>query len=159
MASAFDFEFVGINRKPLPLKQFEGRALLVVNVASRCGFTPQYTGLQKLYADYQARGLTVIGVPSQDFRQESGDAAAIRQFCDSMFGITFPMAGLTRVTGHGMHPFFGWATRQAGPVRWNFHKYLVSRDGTRVQGFATSVEPESPTMLRAIEAALGAPAA
>jgi glutathione peroxidase len=158
-ANAFAFSFSALEGGELPLAQFRGRVLLVVNTASFCGFTPQYAALQRLQDRFEARGLTVIGVPSQDFRQESGDAAAIRQFCDSMFGITFPMAGLTRVTGHGMHPFFGWATRQAGPVRWNFHKYLVSRDGARVQGFATSVEPESPAMLRAIEAALGAPGA
>jgi glutathione peroxidase len=151
---AFGFTFSALEGDELPLAQFRGRALLVVNTASFCGFTPQYAALQRVHDRFEPRGLTVIGVPSQDFRQESDNAAAIRQFCDAMFGITFPMAGLTRVTGQGAHPFFAWATRQAGPVRWNFHKHLVHRDGLRVQGFATAIEPESAMMIRAIEAAL-----
>ncbi|MDB5414247.1 MAG: glutathione peroxidase [Rubritepida sp.] len=98
----------------------------------------------------------MIGVPSTDFNQESTDAHAIREFCDTMFGITFPIAALNHVRGAQAHPFFAWAAREAGPVRWNFHKCLVSRDGRHVQGFSTQTEPDAPEMIRAVEAALAA---
>lgn len=158
--SAFDFRLAALEGGELDLAAFRGRALLVVNTASFCGFTPQYAGLQRLHERHGPRGLVVIGVPSADFRQESADEARIRAFCDTEFGIDFPMAGLTRVTGPDAHPFFAWAARTGGgPPRWNFHKYLVARDGRSVRGFATSVGPEDPALLRAIEAALAAPAA
>jgi glutathione peroxidase len=152
--NAFDFSFEAIEGGPLPLAQFRGRVLLVVNTASFCGFTPQYAALQRLHERYEARGLTVIGVPSTDFNQESTDARKVREFCDAMFGITFPITAINPVRGERAHPFFAWAAREAGPVRWNFHKYLVSRDGRRVQGFSTQTAPDAPPMIRAIEAAL-----
>ncbi|WP_027284412.1 glutathione peroxidase [Rubritepida flocculans] len=156
--SAFDFAFTALEGGPLPLAAFRGRVLLVVNTASFCGFTPQYAALQRLHDRFEARGLVVLGVPSNDFNQESTDARRVREFCDTMFGITFPMAGLTHVRGANAHPFFAWAAERAGPVRWNFHKYLVARDGRRVTGFATRVAPDAPELLRAIEQALSAPA-
>jgi len=151
---AFNFTFEAIEGGPLPLAQFRGRAMLVANTASFCGFTPQYAALQRLHDRYEARGLTVIGVPSNDFNQESTDARKIREFCDGMFGITFPITALNHVKGAGAHPFFAWATREAGPVSWNFHKYLVGRDGRQVQGFSTRTDPEAPEVIRAVEAAL-----
>lgn len=154
--TAFDFGFEAIEGGPLPLAQFRGRVLLVVNTASFCGFTPQYAALQRLHERSGARGLTVIGVPSTDFNQEHQDARRVREFCDAMFGITFPLTTINRVRGEQAHPFFAWAAREAGPVRWNFHKYLVSRDGRHVQGFSTQTAPDSPAMTRAIEAALAA---
>ena len=157
---AFGFSFEAIEGGPMPLAQYRGRVMLVVNTASFCGYTPQYAALQRLHERYEARGLTVIGVPSTDFNQESTDARQVRQFCDAMFGITFPITAINRVRGAQAHPFFAWAAREAGPVRWNFHKYLVSRDGRRVQGFSTQTEPEAPALIRAVEAALAmAPAA
>jgi glutathione peroxidase len=156
--SAFDFAFTALEGGPLPLSEFRGRVLLVVNTASFCGFTPQYAALQRLHDRYEPRGLVVLGVPSNDFNQESTDARRVREFCDTMFGITFPMAGLNHVRGPNAHPFFAWAAERAGPVRWNFHKYLVARDGRRVTGFATRVAPDAPELLRAIEQALSAPA-
>jgi glutathione peroxidase len=158
-ANAFDFEFQALEGGPLPLSQFRGRVLLVVNTASFCGYTPQYAALQRLHESREARGLTVIGVPSTDFNQESGDARRVREFCDTMFGITFPMAAISHVRGERAHPFFAWAAREAGPVRWNFHKYLVHRDGRRVQGFSTQTPPDAPSLTRAVEAALAAPTA
>ena len=155
-ADAFGFDFEAIEGGALPLSQFRGRVMLVVNTASFCGFTPQYAALQKLHERHEARGLTVIGVPSTDFNQESTDARRVREFCDAMFGITFPITAINRVRGANAHPFFAWAAREAGPVRWNFHKYLVSRDGRRVQGFSTQTTPDSPAMTRAVEAALAA---
>jgi glutathione peroxidase len=156
--SAFDFSFERLEGGPLSLAEFRGRALLVVNTASFCGFTRQYAALQRLHERHEARGLTVLGVPSNDFNQESTDARRIREFCDANFGITFPMAALSRVRGEGAHPFFAWAAREAGPVRWNFHKYLVSRDGRRIQGFSTQTAPDGPALSRAVEAELARPA-
>lgn len=153
---AFGFTFEAIEGGPLPLTRFRGRVMLVANTASFCGYTPQYAALQRLHERYEARGLTVIGVPSTDFNQESTEARQVREFCDTMFGITFPITAISHVRGEAAHPFFAWAAREAGPVRWNFHKYLVSRDGRRVQGFSTQTTPDSPPMIRAIEAALAA---
>jgi glutathione peroxidase len=153
--TAFDFTLPRLEGGNLPLAEFRGRVLLVVNTASFCGFTPQYAALQRLHDRFEPRGFAVIGVPSNDFRQESTDNARIRQFCDTMFGITFPMAGLTQVRGEGAHPLYAWLARQAGgPPRWNFHKFLVARDGRTVRGFPTATEPEAPVLVRAIEAAL-----
>lgn len=152
---AFGFTLTRLEGGALPLAEFRGRALLVVNTASMCGFTPQYEGLQRLADRFEAQGLTVLGVPSNDFNQEHTDARRVREFCDTMFGITFPMAGLTRVRGAGADPFFAWlAARGGGAPAWNFHKYLVGRDGQRVQGFASRVAPESPVLLGAVQAAL-----
>ncbi|MGG5808141.1 glutathione peroxidase [Falsiroseomonas sp. CW058] len=153
--TAFDFTLDALEGGSLPLAEHRGRALLVVNTASFCGFTPQYAALQRLHDRFAPRGFAVIGVPSNDFRQESTEAARIRDFCDTMYGITFPMAGLTRVSGQGAHPFFAWlAARAGGPPRWNFHKYLVARDGRSVRAFPTATEPDSTPMTRAVEAAL-----
>jgi glutathione peroxidase len=153
--TAFDFTLDALEGGSLNLAEYRGRPLLVVNTASFCGFTPQYAGLQRLHDRYSARGFAVIGVPSNDFNQESRDSRAIRDFCDSMYGITFPMAALTTVRGPQAHPLFAWlAARAGGPPRWNFHKYLVGRDGRSARAFPTATEPDSPGLLRAVEAAL-----
>ena len=158
MTSAYDFEFVGINGSPLPLKQFEGRALMVVNVASRCGFTPQYSGLQRLYQDYQARGLTVIGVPCNQFLwQEPAKETEIAAFCEVTYHITFPMTEKTAVKGGKAHPFYKWAQAALGepavPV-WNFHKILIGKDGAALQAFGPRIEPQDAGLVSAIEGAL-----
>ncbi len=154
-ANAFSFRFTAIEGGPLPLAQFRGKAMLVVNTASFCGYTPQYASLQRLHQRHEARGLVVLGVPSTDFNQESHDAAAIKQFCDANYDVTFPMTTPEHIKGATAHPFFAWlAAHAGGPPRWNFHKYLVARDGRSVTAFATSVEPEAPALVRAIEAAL-----
>lgn len=157
-ASAFDFTLTGIDGRPMPLEQWRGRVLLVVNTASMCGFTPQYEGLQKLFDTYRARGLVVIGVPSGDFAgQEFGSNNEIRDFCETRFGIRFPMAEKSVVTGPQATPFYRWAAQRLGPQnvpQWNFHKYLVGRDGQLVGAFGSRVAPQSPQLTRAIEAAL-----
>ena len=156
----FGFRLTAIEGGPLDLAQFRGRPMLVVNTASFCGFTPQYAGLQRLHNRLSPRGLVVLGVPSNDFQQESADAARIKAFCEASFGVEFPMAMPAQVRGPRAAPLFAWlAAHGGGPPRWNFHKYLVARDGRRVQGFATPVEPDAPVLLRAIEAALASPAA
>ena len=152
--SVFGFTLDALAGGSLALADFRGRALLVVNTASFCGFTPQYASLQRLHERYAARGFAVIGVPSNDFNQESAANGRIREFCDTMYGITFPMAALSHVRGNDAHPLFAWlAARAGGPPRWNFHKYLVARDGITVRPFPTATEPESPALVRAVTAA------
>jgi glutathione peroxidase len=153
--SVFDFTLPALEGGDLRLADFQGKALLVVNTASFCGYTPQYAGLQRLHDRHEARGFAVIGVPSNDFNQESGDNRAVREFCDTMYGITFPMAALSHVRGPNANPLHAWlAARAGGPPRWNFHKYLVGREGRSVRAFPTSTEPDSPVLARAIEAAI-----
>src|SRR5689334_19349703 len=155
--NAFDFGFTAIEGDPLPLTGFRGKVLLVVNTASFCGYTPQYAALQRLHQRYEARGLVVLGVPSTDFNQESSDPRAIKQFCDANYDVTFPMTTPEHVKPPQPHPLFAWlAARAGGPPRWNFHKYLVARDGRAVTAFTTQTEPEAPAMIRAIEVALAA---
>ena len=160
-AGAFDQEFDAIEGGKLPLAQWRGKALLVVNTASFCGFTPQYEGLQALWERYQARGLVVIGVPSNDFgEQEPKAESEILGFCKGAFGVTFPLTTKVAVSGAQAHPFYRWAHEALGAgnaPRWNFHKYLVGRDGKLVAGYGSRVEPLSPEMTKAIEAALASP--
>jgi glutathione peroxidase len=143
------------------LDAYAGRALLVVNVASRCGFTRQYAGLEALYERYRDRGLTVIGVPSNQFgAQEPGTAEEIAEFCQVNFGVTFPLLAKTDVNGPDRHPLFGRltevadATGKAGDVTWNFEKFLVSPQGEVVGRFRSKVEPDAPELVAAIEAVL-----
>ncbi|WP_235983273.1 glutathione peroxidase [Thermaurantiacus tibetensis] len=158
--SAFDFTMTRIDGKPLPFSQFRGQVLLVVNTASMCGFTPQYDGLQKLHERYKTRGFTVIGVPSGDFMgQEYDDNRKIAEFCETRFGITFPMTEKARVKGRDAAPFYQWARASLAAnnePQWNFHKFLVGRDGRLIAGFGSRVEPGSPELVAAIEKALGA---
>ena len=158
MTSAYDFEFVAIDGSPLPLKLFEGQALLVVNVASKCGFTPQYEGLQKIYSQYRNQGFTVIGVPSNQFMwQEPAKETEIAAFCRVTYSVTFPMTEKTRVKGDKAHPFYRWMREQLGRAAhpaWNFHKLLVGKQGQAIAAFKSRVEPESAHLRQAIEAAL-----
>ena len=151
---AWDFTFESIDGQPMPLAQWRGKVLLVVNTASFCGFTHQYAGLQELYARYRDRGLVVIGVPSNDFRQEKDSNAAVKQFCEVTFGVDFPLAAISRVTGREAHPFYRWAAASSSPPRWNFHKYLIDREGRLVGSWGATTRPDSPEVVRAIEAAL-----
>ncbi|MBL6454469.1 glutathione peroxidase [Belnapia sp. T6] len=156
--TAFDFRMESIDGGPLDLGGFRGRPMLVVNTASFCGFTRQYAGLQRLHERFSPRGLLVLGVPSNDFNQESGDARTIKHFCEANYNVTFPMTVPAHVRGAGAAPLFAFlAAKGGGAPRWNFHKYLVGRDGRRVQGFPTATEPDAPALLRAVEAALAAP--
>jgi glutathione peroxidase len=153
--TVFDITLPALEGGTLSLGDYRDRALLVVNTASFCGFTPQYAALQRLHDRFESRGFAVIGVPSNDFNQESTDNRAVRRFCDAMFGITFPMAAVSPVRGPNANPLHAFlAARAGGPPRWNFHKYLVGRDGRSVRAFPTSTEPEAPVLTRAIDAAL-----
>lgn len=159
--SAHDFTMTRIDGRPMPFSQFRGQVMLVVNTASMCGFTPQYEGLQKLQTQYAGRGFTVLGVPSGDFMgQEYDDNAQIKKFCETKFGVNFPMTEKSSVRGDKAAPFYRWARTQVAEnnePKWNFHKFLVGRDGRIIAGFGSKVTPESPEMKRAIEAALAQP--
>ena len=163
-ASAFEHEFDAIEGGKLPLAQWRGKALLVVNTASFCGYTPQYEGLQTLWERYEAKGLVVIGVPSNDFgEQEPKAGSEILGFCKGAFDVTFPLT--TKQVGQGCArriPSIAGRARRWAPAmrpRWNFHKYLVGRDGRLIAGYGSSVEPLSPELTKAIEAALARPEA
>lgn len=157
-ATAWDFSFTSIDGKPMPLEQYRGNVLLVVNVASFCGFTPQYKGLQALFDKYQAQGLTVIGVPSNDFgNQEPKAAGEIKEFCQGTYGVKFPLTSKEALSGDKAHPFYAWARNELGWLnapKWNFHKYLVGRDGRLVTSFISTTTPDSTRIVSAIEAEL-----
>jgi glutathione peroxidase len=146
---------------PLKVAELEGRAVLVVNVASRCGLTPQYTGLEQLQERYGERGFTVLGVPCNQFgEQEPGGAEEIQTFCSTTYGVSFPMTEKLEVNGPERHPLYQTLTAtadetgEAGDVQWNFEKFLVSAEGRPVRRFRPTVEPESQELTAAIESAL-----
>ncbi len=153
--TAHDFTFTAIGGGDMPLSQFKGKAVLVVNTASLCGFTRQYEDLAELWARYRERGLVIVGVPSDDFGgQEPGTDDEIRNFCEVTYGIDFPMTSKAHVKGQAAHPFYKWAADELGRVavpRWNFHKYLVAPDGRLVDWFSTVTSPTSKRVTRAIE--------
>ena len=140
------------DEKPQSLCQYSGKVLVVVNTASFCGFTPQYVGLEALHARYKDRGLVVLGFPSNDFSQETGSNKDIADFCENTFGVKFPMFGKSGVTGKTANPLFKQLAEKTGSQpRWNFHKYVVARDGQSVSSFNTTVDPKDPAFLREIE--------
>jgi glutathione peroxidase len=158
--NVFDFKLTTLAGQPYWLADLAGRPILFVNTASKCGFTPQYAGLQALWTKFgkHPRGLVVIGVPSNDFgNQEPGEAKAIGEFCDTTYGVTFPMMEKAHVKGTEAHPLFKWLGDQGGFLsrpRWNFYKYLTGRDGTLANWFPSTTTPESGKLIRAIEEAL-----
>jgi glutathione peroxidase len=156
--TAWDFKFDAIDGQPLALADYKGKAVLVVNTASQCGFTPQYKGLQALWSKYRDRGLVVLGVPSNDFGgQEPGSAAEIKTFCEVNFDVDFPLTAKQKVIGGDAHPFYRWIASELGEgaaPRWNFHKYLVDPAGKVVGAYPSKVAPESGELTEAIEAVL-----
>jgi glutathione peroxidase len=154
----YGITFKTIDGQSLTLDQFKGKVLLIVNTASRCGFTKQYAALQKLYATYKDKGLVVIGVPSNDFKnQEPGSSAEIKKFCETNFNITFPLMDKVDVVGDNAHPFFKQVADEQGFLarpHWNFYKYLVSRDGHIVSWYASATTPDSDSLIKAVEAEL-----
>ncbi len=150
MTSVFDFTANGIDGSPVPLSRFEGKALLIVNVASRCGFTPQYEGLETLHREFADRPFEVLGFPCNQFgAQEPGRAAEIASFCSTTYGVDFPMFDKIEVNGSGRHPLYDWLTGQkkgllgSRDVKWNFTKFLTDREGRVVARYAPQVEPRA----------------
>lgn len=157
--TAYAFMFPALDGGDVLLSSYAGRPLLVVNTASLCGYTPQYAGLQSLWTRYQDKGLVVIGVPSNDFGgQEPGGATEIGKTAHEDYRVTFPMTAKVVVKGANAHPFYRWAAqeRPLETPRWNFHKYLVGRDGSLRAAFASAIEPTDPRVIVAVEQELAA---
>jgi glutathione peroxidase len=156
----YEFTVQTIDGKPKALDNYRGRVLLIVNVASKCGFTSQYRGLEDLHERYGAQGLSVLGFPANDFgAQEPGTNTEIQTFCTTSFGVRFDMFSKVKVIGRDLHPLFAFLTSRAGrsgPIDWNFAKFLVGHDGQLAARYAPELEPTSPVVTWAIEAALRA---
>jgi glutathione peroxidase len=158
-SSVHEFTLDSIDGKPMPLSAYKGKVMLLVNVASKCGYTPQYTGLQSLYSKYKDQGFVIVGVPANNFGgQEPGTEAEIQQFCSRTYNVTFPMTKKVSVKGGDMTPLYGYLTTAypavAGDVKWNFTKFLVGKDGKVISRFESKVTPDSSEMTSAIEKAL-----
>ncbi|HTB46874.1 MAG TPA: glutathione peroxidase [Acetobacteraceae bacterium] len=152
---AWDFSFPGIDGGVLDLAAFRGRVLVVANTASFCGYTYQYEGLEKLHQTQAGSGVTVLGVPSRDFNQESPDNGTVKTFCETNFGVDFPLAGIAHVRGAQAAPFYAWVREQTGwEPGWNFNKVLIGRDGRVAGTFGSGDEPQGEKLSRAIAAAL-----
>ena len=157
----YDIDMNTLEGEPTTLAQHKGKALLLVNVASKCGLTPQYTGLEALHEQYGSRGFSVLGFPCNQFLgQEPGTAEEIREFCSTNYGVTFPLFEKIEVNGEGRHPLYDELTSVAdadgytGDIRWNFEKFLVSADGEIVARFNPTITPEDPALVSAVEAQL-----
>jgi glutathione peroxidase len=152
--TAYAFSFAALKGGDIKLADYAGKPILVVNTASQCGYTPQYAGLQDLWKRYHERGLMIVGVPSNDFgSQEPGGEAEIAHTAHGSYGVAFPLAAKAVVRGNGQHPFYKWAAAEK-PLelpRWNFHKYLIGRDGHIAASFPPQVDPTDPRMITAIE--------
>lgn len=158
MTTLHDFKLRALDGSDLDLATLRGKAVLVVNVASRCGYTPQYKGLQGLYEEFASRGLVVLGVPANDFgAQEPGTDDEIKSFCETRYAVTFPMLSKLTVKGAGKHPLYQWLTTaaQGGEVTWNFEKFLVDGRGDVARRFAPGVAPEAKELRDAISALVG----
>jgi len=155
MTTLSDFSARGIDGRDVDLGDFAGQVVLVVNTASKCGFTPQYQGLQQLQDTYADRGFTVLGFPCDQFgHQEPGGESEIASFCERNFGVSFPLFAKVDVNGPDAHPLFAWLRERLGPgagPRWNFHKYLIGPDGSALAAWPSTVEPEAPELTAAVE--------
>lgn len=159
LQTAYEFSFNHLNEdKKLNLSDFKGKVILIVNTASKCGFTSQYADLEKLYKEYKDKGLVIIGVPSNDFgSQEPGTSKEIATFCQLTYDVTFPMTQKEKVSGDNAHPFYKWAKENLGfgtAPKWNFHKYLINRKGKLIDYFHSTTSPQSDRFKKAVENAL-----
>ena len=159
--SIYDFTMKSIDGQQVSLKNYSGKVVLLVNVASKCGFTPQYEALEKVYETYKDRGLVIVGIPANNFaQQEPGTNDEIKKFCSSKYGVTFPMMAKVSVLGEDQTPLYSFLTAKdtdpqfAGDIKWNFTKFLFDRSGKPIARFEPNVTPDSPEVTSAIEAAL-----
>jgi glutathione peroxidase len=161
--SIFDFTMNSIDGKPTPLSAYKGKVVLLVNVASRCGFTPQYSGLENIYEKYKNRGFVIVGIPANNFgSQEPGTNAEIKTFCSTKYNVTFPMMAKVSVKGSDIAPLYSYLTDKSanpstgGEIQWNFTKFLIGPDGKPAARFEPNVTPDDPQLMSAIEKALSA---
>lgn len=151
---AYDYEFDGIDGGKIKLSDYKDKVIVVVNVASRCGYTPQYEDLQNLYTKYKSKDLIVIGIPTNNFKQEPGSNNQIKDFCETNFGITFPLTEKINVIGKNSHPFYKWAKKDFGigaVPKWNFHKIIIDKNGKVIDTFASFTKPSSVKFIKVIE--------
>ena len=155
---AYYFKFKDLDGSALNLSEYKGKIVVVINVASQCGFTNQYEDMQNVWEQYQAKGIIMLGVPSNDFgQQEPGSNKEIKNFCEAKFGITFPMTEKVSVKGENAHPFYVWARENYGKSaipKWNFHKIIIGKDGKILDTFASITNPSSKKFIKALESAL-----
>ena len=152
--TAYDYEFNGIDGDLIKLSQYKGKIIVIVNVASRCGYTPQYEDLQTLWSKYKSKNLVVLGIPTNNFRQEPGNNKEIKDFCETNFGINFPMTEKINVIGNDSHPFYKWARKDYGigaVPKWNFHKIIIGKDGKVAETFSSITKPSSKKFIKVIE--------
>ena len=148
----YKFEFDSINGEKMPLSKYKDKVVLIVNTASMCGLTKQYNGLQDLYESYKERGLVVLGVPSNSFKQEHSNADKVKDFCETNFKISFPMTDIVEVTGETKHPLYAWLRNDYGiKPRWNFHKVLVNKKGIVIESFSSLTKPKNKKLIKMIE--------
>lgn len=155
--SFHDFSIESISGEVINLSDFKSKVVLLVNTASKCGFTPQYSGLQKIYERYKDDGLIVFGVPTNDFNQELSNANEVKQFCEIRFGVEFPMSAIQPIRGENAHPIYKWIKSNVsviGQPRWNFHKYLIGKDGKIINWFSSMTSPTSEGLIKQLETAL-----
>ena len=152
-----DFTIESISGETINLSDYKSKVVLLVNTASKCGFTPQYSGLQKIYERYKNDGLVVLGVPTNDFNQELSKESDVKEFCEIRFGVEFPMSSIQPIRGENAHPIYKWIQANVsviGQPRWNFHKYLIDKEGQIINWFSSMTSPTSEGLLKQIEQAL-----
>ena len=152
-----DFTIESISGETIKLSDYKSKVVLLVNTASKCGFTPQYAGLQKIYERYKDDGLVVLGVPTNDFNQELSKESDVKEFCEIRFGVEFPMSSIQPIRGENAHPVYKWIKSNVsviGQPRWNFHKYLIGKDGKIINWFSSMTSPTSEGLVNQIETAL-----
>lgn len=155
MKTAYDFSFNSIEGGKLNLSEYKGKTLVITNVASRCGFTNQYKGLQTIWDEYKEKNVIIIGVSSNDFNQELNSKEEVKKFCEVNFGINFPMTDITKVKGEDAHPFYQWVKDTHGSKpKWNFYKILINKDGHVEEAFSSFTKPDSKKFRTAIEKTL-----
>jgi glutathione peroxidase len=160
-ASIYDYKLTSIDMEPVPLSQFQGKVVMLVNVASRCGYTPQYAGLEALYRKYKDQGFVIVGVPANNFgQQEPGTNSEIKTFCKRKYDVTFPMMAKVSVAGNDIAPLYAYLTDKnanpetGGEIKWNFTKFLIGKDGKILARFEPNVTPGDPALVNAVESAL-----
>jgi len=155
---AYDFNFKDLDGSDISLNEYRGKVIIVINVASQCGFTKQYESMQEVWVKYQSKGIVMIGVPSNDFgNQEPGSNKEIKNFCEAKFGITFPMTEKVTLKGNDTHPFYKWAEKNHGRSavpKWNFHKIIIGKDGKIFDTFASITNPSSKRFIASLEKAI-----